>query len=79
MVVPQDEKLYELQDDRGLEHNYSDEQEKGTANGPDPEETAEKELRDAAVPVLERRHTRTRSPIATRSRTGTAIRPPDRL
>ena len=71
------EELYELQDEQDgrLEHN---EQEEGTANGPDPEEPAEK-VKDAAVPVLERRHIWTRSPIATRSRTGTAIRPPDRL
>ncbi|KAL5494299.1 hypothetical protein EMCRGX_G015600 [Ephydatia muelleri] len=81
MVVPRGEELYELQDeqDGSLEHNDNDEQEEGTANGPDPEEPAEKEVKDAAVPVLERRHIRTRSPIATRSRTGTAIRPPDRL
>ncbi|KAL5479382.1 hypothetical protein EMCRGX_G022901 [Ephydatia muelleri] len=81
MVVPRGEELYELQDEQDgrLEHNDNDEQEEGTANGPDPEEPAEKEVKDAAVPVLERRHIRTRSPIATRSRTGTAIRPPDRL
>ena len=78
MVVPQGEELYEPQDEQDgrLEHNDNDEQEEGTANGPDPEEPAEK---DAAGPVLERRHIQTRSPIATRSRTGTAIRPPDRL
>ena len=81
MVVPRGEELYELQDEQNgrLEHNDNDEQEEGTANGPDPEEPAEKEVKDAAVPVLERRHIRTRSPIATRSRTGTAIRPPNRL
>lgn len=35
MVVPQDEEWYELQDDRVLEHNDSDEQKEGTANGLD--------------------------------------------
>ena len=80
-IVPQGEELYELQDEQDgrLEHNDNDEHREGTANGPDPEEPADKEVKDAAVPVLERRHIRTRSPIATRSRTGTAIRPPDRL
>ena len=80
MVVPQGEELYELQDEQDgrLEHNVNDEQEEGTAIGPDPEEPAEKEVKDAAVPVLERRYIRTRSPIATRSRTGTTIRPPVR-
>ena len=54
MVVPRGEELYELQDEQDgrLEHNDNDEQEEGTANGPDPEEPAEKEVKDAAVPVL---------------------------
>ncbi|KAL5474580.1 hypothetical protein EMCRGX_G026548 [Ephydatia muelleri] len=48
-TLPQAGEVYELQDEQDgrLEHNDNDEQEEGTAKRPDPEEPAEKEVKDA--------------------------------
>ena len=63
-MLPQGEELDEMkvEPDSMLQHNDNAEQEEETEKGPDPDDTAEKELRDAAA--LERRHALTRNPIA---------------